>query len=211
MRNIETFPSKQMCPYLSLDERKVAEFYHNIDRRRWLVWLKWLNFTNFSGQLMVSLFLVIWKFIHFRSFSVFFTTRESTKFTICASGAWPRIRTLSPHIWPYRRGSMRKRFSSTLERNVLMRFFPGTSRSHAKNQRLLRLLWNDSAGMKTIFWGTVFFRNIQKKAAANFWIGFSFIIEQNLKLQLSLSQFNFQVETFVDEMQGCDSCKTPNK
>ena len=38
MRNIETFPSKQMCPYLSLDERKVAEFYHNIDRRRWLVW-----------------------------------------------------------------------------------------------------------------------------------------------------------------------------
>ena len=34
MRNIETFPSKQMYPYLSLDERKVAEFYHNIDRRR---------------------------------------------------------------------------------------------------------------------------------------------------------------------------------
>ena len=41
MRNIETFPSKQMYPYLSLvmvmvmvlDERKVAEFYHNIDRR----------------------------------------------------------------------------------------------------------------------------------------------------------------------------------
>ena len=38
MRNIETFPSKQMYPYLSLVERKVAEFYHNIDRRRWLVW-----------------------------------------------------------------------------------------------------------------------------------------------------------------------------
>ena len=33
MRNIETFPSKQMYSYLSLDERKVAEFYHNIDRR----------------------------------------------------------------------------------------------------------------------------------------------------------------------------------
>ena len=33
MENIETFPSKQMYPYLSLDERKVAEFYHNIDRR----------------------------------------------------------------------------------------------------------------------------------------------------------------------------------
>ena len=35
MRNIETFPWKQMYPYLSLVER---EFYHNIDRRRWLVW-----------------------------------------------------------------------------------------------------------------------------------------------------------------------------
>ena len=39
MRNIETFPSKQMYSYLSLVERKVAEFYHNIDRRRYLVWL----------------------------------------------------------------------------------------------------------------------------------------------------------------------------
>ena len=27
-RNIERFPSKQMYPYLSLVERKVAEFYH---------------------------------------------------------------------------------------------------------------------------------------------------------------------------------------
>ena len=27
MRNIETFPSEQMYPYLSLVERKVAEFY----------------------------------------------------------------------------------------------------------------------------------------------------------------------------------------
>ena len=34
VRNIETFPSKQMYPYLSLVERKGAEFYHNIDRRR---------------------------------------------------------------------------------------------------------------------------------------------------------------------------------
>jgi len=33
MRNIERFPSKQMYPYLSLVERKEAEFYHNIDRR----------------------------------------------------------------------------------------------------------------------------------------------------------------------------------
>ena len=39
MKNIETFPSKQMYLYLSLVERKVAEFYHNIDRRRNLVWL----------------------------------------------------------------------------------------------------------------------------------------------------------------------------
>ena len=31
MRNIERFPSKQMYPYLSLVERKVAEIYRNID------------------------------------------------------------------------------------------------------------------------------------------------------------------------------------
>ena len=34
MSNIETFTSKQMYPYLSLVQRKEAEFYHNIDRRR---------------------------------------------------------------------------------------------------------------------------------------------------------------------------------
>ena len=39
MRNIETFPSKQMYLYLSLDERKVAEFYLNIEGKRDLVWL----------------------------------------------------------------------------------------------------------------------------------------------------------------------------
>ena len=55
MRNIETFPSKRMYLYLSLVKRKVAEFYHNIDRRRYLVWFKWLIFITFSGQLMVSL------------------------------------------------------------------------------------------------------------------------------------------------------------
>ena len=33
-RNIETFPSKQMYTYFSLVERKEAEFFHNIDRRR---------------------------------------------------------------------------------------------------------------------------------------------------------------------------------
>ena len=48
MRNIETFPSKQMYLYLSLVERKKAEFYHN-------TWLKWLVFIAFPGQLMVSL------------------------------------------------------------------------------------------------------------------------------------------------------------
>ena len=48
MRNIETFPSKQMYLYLSLVERKVAEFYHN-------TWLKWLVFIASSGQWMVSL------------------------------------------------------------------------------------------------------------------------------------------------------------
>ena len=58
MRNIETFRSKQMYPYLSLVERKVAEFYLNIDRKRWSVWLKWLIFITFSGQLMVS--LLVW-------------------------------------------------------------------------------------------------------------------------------------------------------
>ena len=47
MRNIERFPSKQMYPYLSLVERKVAEFYHNIDRRRWLVWVKITYFHRF--------------------------------------------------------------------------------------------------------------------------------------------------------------------
>ena len=39
MRNIETYPSKQMYPYLSLVERKVAEFFHNMDVRRYSVWL----------------------------------------------------------------------------------------------------------------------------------------------------------------------------
>ena len=57
MRNIETFPSKRMYPYLSLVERKVAEFFNNINRRRWLVWSKWLIFITFPGQLMVSLSL----------------------------------------------------------------------------------------------------------------------------------------------------------
>ena len=55
MRNIKRFPSKQMDLCLSLVERKEAEFYHNIDRRRYLVWFKRLIFIAFPGQFMVSL------------------------------------------------------------------------------------------------------------------------------------------------------------
>ena len=67
-RNIETFPSKHMYHYLSLVERKVADFYHNIDRRRWLVWSKWLIFITFSGQLMVSLNLTRRRILHLVTF-----------------------------------------------------------------------------------------------------------------------------------------------
>ena len=51
---LKHFPQSR-CILISLVERKVAEFYHNIDRRHWLVWSKWLIFITFSGQLMVSL------------------------------------------------------------------------------------------------------------------------------------------------------------
>ena len=92
MRNIETFPSKQMYPYLSLDERKVAEFYHNIDRRRWLVWLKWLIFINFSGQLMVSL---TWLCIFTQHPScLFFSCSTSSKYPIIL-GSFSLEQTLS--------------------------------------------------------------------------------------------------------------------
>ena len=47
MRNLERFLSKQMYPYLSLVEGKVAELYHNIDRRSWLVWIKMTYFHGF--------------------------------------------------------------------------------------------------------------------------------------------------------------------
>ena len=69
MRNIETFPSKQMYPYLSLAKRKVADFYLNIDRMRWLVWLKWLIFITFSAQFMVS--LNCWFFTNYSIGSLF--------------------------------------------------------------------------------------------------------------------------------------------
>ena len=65
MRNIERFPSEQMYPYLSLVERKVTEFYHNIDRRRYLVWSKWLIFITFSRQLLVSLLQFLTLFLQY--------------------------------------------------------------------------------------------------------------------------------------------------
>ena len=37
IRIIETFPSKQMFPYLSLVERKVADFYHNMGYGLWVM------------------------------------------------------------------------------------------------------------------------------------------------------------------------------
>ena len=55
MRNIETFPSMQMYLYLSLVARKVAEFYHNMDERRYLVWFNQLVSINILRQLLVSL------------------------------------------------------------------------------------------------------------------------------------------------------------
>ena len=55
MRNIETFPSKQMSTYLSLVERKEAEVYHIMDRRRYLVELKRINFISIWRELLVSL------------------------------------------------------------------------------------------------------------------------------------------------------------
>ena len=54
--NDEPFPSFSMCCNLSLVERKVAEFYHNIDRRHHLVWSKKTNFITIWRQLMVSLY-----------------------------------------------------------------------------------------------------------------------------------------------------------
>ena len=40
-----------MYPYLSLVERKEAEFYYNIDRRSWLVWVKMTYFHRFFGTI----------------------------------------------------------------------------------------------------------------------------------------------------------------
>ena len=64
MRNIETFPSKQMYPYLSLDERKVAEFYHNIARQKALIGLIKMTyfhqlFRTIDGVLAKAAFRVL--------------------------------------------------------------------------------------------------------------------------------------------------------
>ena len=70
-RNIVRFPSKHMYPYLSLVERKVAEFYHDIDRRRWLVWVQITYFHslfrtihgvlgNFSIMFLLVTFMTIY-------------------------------------------------------------------------------------------------------------------------------------------------------
>ena len=52
MGNIETFPSKKIYLYLSLDERKVAKLYHNMD----LLLLRWIIFITIWRELIVSLF-----------------------------------------------------------------------------------------------------------------------------------------------------------
>ena len=44
-----------MYLYLSLVERKVAQFYHNMERRRYLVWLKCFIFITIWRELLVSL------------------------------------------------------------------------------------------------------------------------------------------------------------
>ena len=59
MNDIETFPSKQMYLYLSLVERREAEFYHNLDRRHYLVWLKMDYFVNISRELLEKILLIM--------------------------------------------------------------------------------------------------------------------------------------------------------
>ena len=45
-----------MYLYLSLVERKEADFYHLIDRKCYLVWLKWIIFITIWRELIVSKF-----------------------------------------------------------------------------------------------------------------------------------------------------------
>ena len=51
-----------MYPYLSLVERKVAEFYHNIDRTHWLVWVKMTYFHRFFWTIPGVLVPFAWRF-----------------------------------------------------------------------------------------------------------------------------------------------------
>ena len=79
MRNIETFTSKHMYLYLSLVERKVAEFYHSI-----IIWLKWLIFFAFPRQFMVSLQLQIQ--IQIQSISIRTTSWPGKPWTLAVTG-----------------------------------------------------------------------------------------------------------------------------
>ena len=103
MKNIETFPSKQMYLYLSLVERKVAEFYHNI-------WLKWLVFIAFSRQLMVSL-NYNWKVMELFFGVIFFSFDElliclCINFAICFLFMRPMSKVWDPSFT--RRGDIEK-------------------------------------------------------------------------------------------------------
>ena len=95
MRNIETLPSKQMYLYLSLlVETKVAEFFHNIERRCFLVWLKWLSFI--AGQLMVSLWncvTLIWWVVPTCDCQIIFFGKDALANANCG------IALLSPDEW----------------------------------------------------------------------------------------------------------------
>ena len=117
MRNIETFPSKHL--YISLVERKVAEFFHNMDRRRYSVWLNWLRegsryqIGSFFGKISNCLWrpppLLFWKimlqFFVMDIFAYFKPTQCHGQCQIC--GKWKltkwkfnfRNRVSNAHNW----------------------------------------------------------------------------------------------------------------
>ena len=70
IRNIETFPSKQMYPYISLVERKVAEFFHYVDRKKALFGLVKLTYFHHFFQtiagVLVKLFEKVKSQIHLK-------------------------------------------------------------------------------------------------------------------------------------------------
>ena len=45
--------SQSMYLYFSSVERRVTEFYHNMNGRRYLVWFKWIIFITISREVMV--------------------------------------------------------------------------------------------------------------------------------------------------------------